>query len=65
MSMKPTPVSWWEVAEMVYERRNGWSWEAIGFAHGISDNKAKREVKRFRRMWESRRDASAHGKEKA
>ena len=32
---------------MVYERRRGLSWEAIGLAHGVSEHKAKREVRRF------------------
>ena len=40
-------MSWWEVAEMVYERRSGWSWEQIGQYHGISHHKARREVQAF------------------
>lgn len=47
MSMKVQRMSWWEIAEMVYERRAGWSWQRIGSAHGISCHKAKREVERF------------------
>ena len=58
MSAKRVPVSWWEVAEMVYERRNGWTWERIACVHGISTHKVKREINAFRRMYEERQAQS-------
>lgn len=39
----------WEVAEMARERRRGESWERIGFWHGVSCHKARREVTRYER----------------
>lgn len=50
MARREKPMSWWEVAEMVWERRVGAIWEHIGARHGISGHKAKREVARFARM---------------
>ena len=47
---KRVPMSWWEVAEMAYERRRGLPWRTIGWRHGVSCHKARREVERFERL---------------
>jgi len=44
MASRRVPMSWWEVAEIVYERRQGLTWEQIGWRHGVSAHKAKREA---------------------
>lgn len=37
----------WEVAEAVYERRSGMSWERIADMHQIDRRIIKREVRKF------------------
>lgn len=56
--MHAVTMSWWEVAEMVYERRAGCTWEQIGNNHGVSYKTAKRKVDDFVELARKAREAS-------
>lgn len=47
MPMPRKMMSHWEVAEAIYERRAGMSWEMIASMHEMDKRIVKREVRRF------------------